>query len=182
MAELLTKAEFASRLGKRPSAVSNWIAREKLTGAALTADGRINVDEALRQLGETIDPGRGNPTAMLAVAAPIDDPPAPSPQMTMPFPGSLADIRLRTETLRLEEMQRNAAIARGELIYAEAAQRTWAEQLEELIASMELFVLDLPAKLGLDREASVTIRAEWRAFRERQADQAEVAMEHGRAA
>ncbi len=103
------------------------------------------------------------------------------PAPAEPLPGSLADIRLRTEKLRLEEMERTAAISRGELIYAAEAKRAWAAELEDLIASMELFVLDLPANLGLDRDAAMAIRAEWRAFRERRAGQAEAAMEDARA-
>jgi hypothetical protein len=176
MPAVLSKKDFASYVGKKPNAVSMWIKRGKLTGASLTADGRIVVEEALRQLGDSVDPGRGNPHAETPVL-----PPAVSQEPLVfvpPPPGSLADIRLRTETRRLEEIERNAAIARGELIYAEAAERRWAEKLEELITAMELFVLDLPGKVGLDREAVTLVRAEWRGFRERMADQAEAEDEH----
>jgi hypothetical protein len=56
MAEIKTKTEFAAALGVKQAAISNWIRRQKLTAPALTADGRINVELALAQLGRTIDP------------------------------------------------------------------------------------------------------------------------------
>jgi len=60
MALVLSKSAFAARRGVGSSAVANWIARDRLTGAALTADGRINVEEAERQLGVTLDASRSD--------------------------------------------------------------------------------------------------------------------------
>lgn len=162
MSEMLSKSEFAARLGKRPSAVSNWIARGKLAGAALMADGRIVVDEALRQLSITVDPGRGAP------------PPAErqAPDAAAPEPGSLAALRIRRETLAIERAERNAAIERGELVRADEVSRAWATELAELLAAIELFVVELPPKLGLEaREAVEAARRAWREFRQRRAEQ-----------
>src|SRR5437763_15484817 len=41
MAETLSKADLAVRLGVKPSAVSNYIARGKLTAPALRSDGTV---------------------------------------------------------------------------------------------------------------------------------------------
>ena len=42
MAEILTKSEFAAKLGVNLSAVSNYIARGKLTAPALRPDGTVD--------------------------------------------------------------------------------------------------------------------------------------------
>ena len=87
------------------------------------------------------------------------------------------------ETLRLEEMERKAALSRGELIPADEARRLWAGELDDLIAGIEQFINDLPGKLGLGRDVEITIRGEWRAWRQRRAEQqAEAAKEWPRAA
>lgn len=191
MATVETKSEFAARIGKLPSAVSNYISRGKLTGLALTADGRINVEEALQQLGANVDPGRGNPAHLFAAAGdaavlpqqpelPVA-PAAAAHKPVDPVAAALGDIRLRRAQLDLDDAERKAAVDRDELIPAVEARRQWTAQLEDLIASMEMFVLDLPTKLGLDRDGALAVREEWRRFRERQADQA-AAAEEARAA
>ena len=50
MGEVVTKSEFARRVGDDPAAVSMWIKRGHLSGRALTADGMIDVDIAVAQL------------------------------------------------------------------------------------------------------------------------------------
>lgn len=166
MSEIVTKSEFAKRVGKLPSAVSNWIARGKLSGSALTADGRIVVDEALRQLDMTVDPGRGAPPPAMRPAA----------DAAQPEPGSLAALRIRRETLAIEQAERQAAIERGELVQSDAVARQWSGELEELLAAVELLFIELPAKLGLGtREAVETARREWREFRRRRAEAARAA-------
>jgi hypothetical protein len=55
MTEIYTKSEFARRLGVRASAVSNYVARGQISGAALLSDGRINGPVAEDQLKLTVD-------------------------------------------------------------------------------------------------------------------------------
>lgn len=166
--ETVSKGAFAIMLGRMPSAVSNWIARGKIWGPAITADGKIVVDEALRQLGLTIDPGRGRPDlAKPPIPAP---PPAPDED-----PDTLAQVRLAREKLALEAQQRAAAIERGELVRAEEVSRLWASELGDLILAVEQWAVDLPAKLGLGRDAVDLVRREFREFRARRAEQAAAA-------
>jgi len=166
MSEILSKGAYAIRLGKMPSAVSNWIARGKLTGAALTADGRIVVEEADRQLGLSVDPGRGRPSISDLVSPPA------LRAIDRDEPQSLAQVRLQRETLALEAQQRAAATERGELMRVDEASRAWAAELEDLLLATEQFVVDLPAKLGEPtREAVDVARREWREFRRRRAEQ-----------
>lgn len=162
MPDVISKSAYAARRGVATSAVSNWIARGKLTGAALTADGQINAEEADRQLGQTVDPGRGAQAATPRPAAAAD-----------PVVASLADVRLQREQLSLDQARRQAAIDAGELVRADDAKRAWAKELDDLISAVELFVTELPTKLGLGREAVEQARREWREFRRRRADQAE---------
>lgn len=164
--EILSKGQFAIRCGKMPSAVSNWIARGKIAGAALTADGRIVVDEALRQLGQTVDPGNGRPSI-----ADLASPPPPTAFSRADPVESLAKVRLARETLALEAQQRAAAIERGELMRVDEASRAWAAELEDLLLATEQFIIDLPAKFGLGREAAETARHAWREFRRRRVEQ-----------
>ena len=139
----------------RPSTISNWIARGKLSGAALTADGRIVVAEANRQLGRNLNPI------------------ASSSRRKVEPPSTLAALRVRREKLAVERAEREAATERGQLIRANEAAAAWAQELAGLVQAIDLFVLDLPQKAGLDRDQAERVRREWRAFRERQAMQAE---------
>jgi hypothetical protein len=170
---ILSKSAFAVHRGVGTGAVSNWIARGKLSGAALTGDGRINVEEADRQLGITVDPGRGAPPA------PDAAPPGPEADDVTT---SLARVRLQGETLRVAAQERQKAreereeaLERGELLPAAEARRIWNAELDALLADIELFVLELPVKLGQGREGIDIARREWREFRRRRAGQAEVA-------
>ena len=156
--EVLSKGAYAIARGKMPSWLSNNLARGKLTADALTSDGRILVEEADRQLGLAIDPGRGRPAAApLAVNDPAT---------------SLAEVRLQRERLNLEAQERNAAIERGELVRVDEVTRAWAKEIEDLLLSIEQFMVDLPGKFGLGRDAIDIARREWREFRARRAEQA----------
>ena len=174
MPDVMTKSAFAAHRGVMTSAVSNWIARGKLSGPALTADGRIAVEEAERQLGRTVDPGRGAPPAPTATPRPVAGTEA-NEQVEQ-----LADLRLRSEKLKLEKQERAAeeeklaaAQRRGELMHVDEARRIWAAELDELLAAVEVFVVELPTALGLGRDAVDTARRAWRDFRRRRSEQAE---------
>jgi hypothetical protein len=96
----VSRSEFALRLGVTPGAVSQQILRGKLSGAALTADGRIVVAEAMRQLEERV--GRvGRPRTGGTSSARIA--------------GELLKIRLKSDRLDLEMRERAAARERGEI-------------------------------------------------------------------
>ncbi|WP_170284502.1 hypothetical protein [Roseospira marina] len=81
--QTMTKGDFARLVGRAPSAVSNWIADGKLSGAALDGPGRsarVVVPEALRQLGMKLDvrqqmaQARPVDTGAFAPSAPIQTP------------------------------------------------------------------------------------------------------------
>jgi hypothetical protein len=152
MTEVLSKSQFAARRGVGPNAVSTWIARRKLSGAALVGVGRgqrINVAEAERQLAVRIDPGRGRPRAeAVSGLATGRTPPQPSP--TSEF-----------------------AIDRGEppTLWAQVRdlEIRWAAGLDwekEFVADVEHFVItELPAQLQLGAEGVAVVKAAWQRFR-----------------
>ena len=84
----------------------------------------------------------------------------------------IADIRLQRERLVLAEAERAAAIARSELVNAAAAAGAWRQAIEELMVSLEQFVVALPAALGLGGNAAEVAQLEWDAFLRRHAQQA----------
>jgi hypothetical protein len=173
MAEVLTKAEFAARMGVSRAAVSMWVKRQKLSGSAVTTGGRIVVAVALKQLGARRDPGLGRPSGGGAEAP------------------ALAAIRLAKERLILDRLRREAEKAATEWISAADAERAWNAELADLMAAIEAWLVDdlLPKLLalypnaGLDpRAVADQARSEFRAFRQRWEDhRAQVdALEAGR--
>ena len=141
-----------------------------MSGAALLPDGRIVVDEAEAQLARTLNPWRGRPPGLTfadagrGAAAPAWD--------DRRLLKELGDVRLARERLVLAEVERAAAIARSELVNAAAAADAWRQAIEELMVSLEEFVVSLPATLGLGNGAADVTRREWCAFLHRHAQQA----------
>ena len=70
--EIVSKRDLAARLGVKPSAISNYIARGKLTPPALRSDGSLDVALAIKQLRGRLDlarqAGRGSPVGETLVA------------------------------------------------------------------------------------------------------------------
>ena len=178
---ILTKTAYARARGVDPSTIAQWIKRGKLSAPAITANGRVLVEEADRQLRATLDfaksTAKGGPASRLledhsassnaAIGVDVVLEPLRSPME------DAAALKARRERLLLDEMERKAALARGELMRVDKAVQAWSAELADLLGAIEQFVVvDLPEKLGLDRDAVIAARREWRAFRERQAGRA----------
>lgn len=164
--EVISKGAYASRIGKRPSAVSNYIARGKLSGAALTADGRIAVAEADRQLALTLDPGRGRPIQVIdttsAGALVREESPA----------ARRARAVAEMAELDLEQRRRRLAEAAGYYVAAEQVRANRGRALAQLLAAVDNWLPEVAAELALSRDELAAMRASWRRFRARQADHA----------
>jgi hypothetical protein len=180
MSTVLTQAAYARLRGVKRSTVAQWIRRGHLKDSAITADGRIVAEEADAQLrAGTLDLsksiGRGGPVPSLLASSPQVAAVVPviKPDNAAP---DFAAVRLRREMLALEAQEIAAAKARGDLVLVTAIERRYSAELEDLLAGIEQWALDLAAKLGLGREGAERIRAEWRSFRERRALQAEAAL------
>jgi transposase len=161
---LLSKSAFAARRGVGSSTISNWIARGRLTGAALTADGQINVEEAERQLGSTLDLSRSEG----AIAVHREENAPRSEGADGP-----ASLREKLLALELERKRRTMAAEQGVYIRADQVEAQMGRTLAQLIAAIENWIPDLVAELGGGAEELATARRSWRHFRERQADDAD---------
>lgn len=106
----MTKGAFATLVNRAPSAVSNWIASGKLTGAALEGDGRtavVVVAEALRQLGMKLDAGQ-----QMAQAQPVTA--APTTRLGADYRTGLGDAQERKALAEAEASELKTAQLRNE--------------------------------------------------------------------
>jgi hypothetical protein len=178
MAEIKTKTEFSAMLGVKQAAISNWIWRQKLTAPALTADGRVNVELALAQLGRTIDPvaqassraRRGSPTSPTSSSADGADW-SPSAQAS----AQLLRARALSASVDAERKRRDLMAERGKYLLAAQAEADWARVLTALLQNVELSLADLALSLGLDREKTLALRRWWRNLRLGEAEQHRIA-------
>ena len=163
-----TKAAFARRRGKTPTAIAQWVKAGHLSGKALVGTGRdtrIDVEEAERQLARRLDPGQklGNgarsttvKAARAADASALDD------------GGDLSDPDYGREKARLAKAQADAqemrnAVARGELVSVDDVARRWSAILSTVRSRMLAVVGRVQrAHPDLAAAASATIDRELR--------------------
>jgi hypothetical protein len=173
MAEIKTKTEFAALLGVNPAAVSNYIRRQKLTAPAVTANGRINVELAMAQLGRTVDPVmQASHRALTSSKTP---PPgdatagadwSPSAQAS----AQLLRARAMSAMVDAERKRRDFQAERGKYMLTAQAEADWARVLTAFLQNVELSLADLALTLGLDREKTLALRRWWRNQRLRAAE------------
>lgn len=179
MATLISKGDFAARRGVSPAAVSQWISGGKISGAALVGTGRmakINVEEAERQLGVTLDPAQQlhrqgvRPTASAA-------PPAALPDPADDHQARYARARADSAEIEAERARRRIQEERGRYVLADAAAEAFSRELAEMVQAGEQWVMDagaaLAAELGTDaKTTTAALRRQWRALRSRWAAEA----------
>ena len=172
MTEVISKGDFAKRRGVSAAAVSQWISSNRLTGDALVGEGRfakINVAEAERQLGVTLDLGQqmargGRPTA--SAAAPL----SPEDDHQARYQKARADsAEIEADRARSRQMAE-----RGIYTLTEASRTAWSKVLSDLLHAVDQWLSDTAERLsahiasgnGTDAKAlTVFLRQEWRAFR-----------------
>jgi len=133
MLETVTKGEFARMVGRAPSAISNWIADGKLSGAALDGDGRsarVVVPEALRQLGMKLDVRQ-----QMAQARPVETGGfAPSAPIRSPTRGVVGDAQERLAAAKAEREELALIRERAEAKARDGAWLPTAEARAEFAA------------------------------------------------
>lgn len=188
MKTIITKGEFAERKGRKPSAVSNWIADGRITPAALVGSGvraRIWVEQAERDLARNLDPSQqiaqDRPVSMTAPAGGT----APeAPAAPLPAPAEDEDLRRRRRA-DAESAEHQAELLRmkreresGRWVEAADAQKRFSAELVKFVTEVETWAAQklaraLAEKHGLDwRTVSADVRASWREFRGEKADAA----------
>jgi len=170
--QIVSKQQFAVLAGVTPSCVSQWIARQKLSGDALVGRGnraRIRVDIAREQLRQTVD---------------IDQRLGRTPWETTPEPpGEVEDtIEGRIKQQRLEQLalanvaaREEAAARSGRYVLAADAQRDMGRVAAPLMTIFEASLSEFANAIiatppATPREASRLLRETWRQIRERQAN------------
>lgn len=156
--EFFTKSAYARRIGVRPSAISNYIARRKLTAPALRADGTIDAALADQQLDIRLETVRragqlSNRTGQATPAAePID------------FSSSRDLLRARalSAAVAAERGRRSLELERGRYALAEDVAAEWARRLGAFLVEVETSLPTLAHTLQLDHERGVVLRKWWR--------------------
>jgi len=171
---LVSKTEFAKMRGITASRVSQLIADKRLHGSALVGEGvraRIDVETANEQLGGSLDP-----LQQIAQGRPVDTGLRASAfghisndnQRILQAKALQAEISVRQA--QREEMERT-----GVYCLAEDAKRAWSREMADLLTAIESWMTYLGAALSRDmgidqKQATILLRSEWRAFRTRRAD------------
>lgn len=175
---IVSKGEFAKMVGRQPSAVSNWIAAGKLSGAALIGDGnraRINVPVAMDQL-RALDIGQQLAQPKPILAAPSSPTgPAPPPNDDQ---ARLLRARAEREELALVVDRAKAEELSGRWMVARDACDEWSRQLAGFIQAVESWLVTAAAAdvAALDsqspRDIAKCLRGGFRTLRQRLAEQA----------
>ena len=161
--EIITKTYYARRRGVSEAAVSNWLARGRLTNECLTKDGKIIVREAQRQLRARLDGVRSAANREAAAARRVQ------PAMTATMPPS---ARERLLELDLQRRQAQFDAERGLYTLTATVQANRGKALMRIVAAIDNGLPELITELGGDAEALQTARRWWRRLRKREAEAA----------
>lgn len=190
MKTIVTKGEFATMKGRKPSAISNWIADGRITPAALVGSGvraRIWVEQAERDLARNLDPSQQiAQDRPISLAAPAPEP-SPPPAALPPQPAQAEDEDLRRRRRADADAAEHAAqFARlrneretGRWVEAAEVRKLFSRELSDFVTETETWAAQklargLADKYALDwRTLSADIRAAWREFRTGEAEEAE---------
>jgi hypothetical protein len=184
MRTVVSKGEYARMRARSSQAVSNWIARGKISAAALIGEGnaaKIWVEQADADLARTLDPAQQaaqeHPVAG-ALAAPVPAPAAMPAPLLAPTGAPLDDDlarRRRAEAdlaeLQAEHTRRKMAQDEGRWIEAAAAAKEWGRALTNIIGETETFIGSTLARetaeqFGLDfKTLSVAFRKSYHKHR-----------------
>jgi hypothetical protein len=159
MTEIVTKGEFAARLGVARPTVSSWIRRHQLTAPAVFSDGRIDLVAGKQQLADRIDLAKSRGRAPTGLFANIDKPAPPTDversATTAPGHKRINDYAERSAQSRgdllqlaLDRKNLMKRVAQGQLVRA-------ADFDRGLMAELTLLVATVDGQLG---EWVVTIR------------------------
>lgn len=181
----LSKAEYASRIGRHPSAISHWINDGKLTAPALVGTGRsarINVAAADQQLSISLDLGQ-----QLAQPAPLlpqaETPAAPALGIIDDDQRLMLRARRLREELDLKVAEAKAAELEGRWVDVQLASEAWAAELANVYRGIESWLLTVvPGELAAlenhdARSIGAHLKQGFRELRQRIADQAAKASE-----
>lgn len=177
--QLVSKSDYARRVDRSPAAVTHWIKEGKLTKPALVdVDGEEMIDAlaADAMLALTLHPSQQA----------AQDRPIGVPADLADDAGDVADIgdednrrflKARADRMALEAegLHRKRLAETGQWMVTADARQAWAREMSAAINETEAWLTQvaetLAGELHLDRKLIlVTLRREFRAFRQRQAE------------
>lgn len=162
----VSKAAYARHRGVSPAAISNFIARGRLTAPALTRDGLIDLPLADQQLGVTVDP------VMSASARSRQRLPS-NATVDASYSSRLIEARAISAEIRAERDRRELEAERGKYCLTAKAEAVWRKLLTDMLQSIEQeFFGDLVDTLGLNGLQRVALRKCWHKWRSKQAQDA----------
>lgn len=186
MTELLSKGQFAARIGVSPGRISQMISEGKIGAEAIEGTGlraKIKVDVALQHLKQRLDPNQrfglnGITTRLDQPAEPkpeeLRQPSSPPPDLPLIDP---VEDRIKREKLRQAELvtarlEREDRAAHGAYLRTETAREEMVRIAGALMTIFEGSLQDisgaLAAQFGISsRDALHLLRQEFRKVRER---------------
>lgn len=192
MTELLSKGQFATRIGVSPGRISQMIAEGKIGPEAIDGGGlraKIKVDVALQHLKQRLDPNQrfglngittrldqpGEPAALL----PRQEDPRAAPISDVPPPIDPVEDRIKREKLRQAELvtaklEREDRAAHGAYLRTEVAREEMTRIAGALMTIFEGSLQDMSGALAAQfsissRDTLHLLRQEFRKVRERAA-------------
>lgn len=172
MQTIVSKADFARHRGVSAPRVSQWIGKGQLRPPALTAEGRVWLEEAERQLGATLDVGGQMGKALREPGANAVRAPAAPRAVDDNDPARRQAIAKAEMVERENERDlRRTLEERGTYMLAAGVKPGWTKILGTVLASVEGALIDritlaIQAEFGADpRAVKARLRAvvrEWR--------------------
>jgi hypothetical protein len=175
---VMKKSEYAAHRGVTLAAVTNWIARKRLTAPALRDDGKIDVALADQQINAKVEPMKAASAKRRVTAKPKRAPwpkregrdPAPAKPPTRD-PALVAQETAQTRLLEAralsasvdaERKRRELEAERGRYMITEDALAAWAKVINAFLTQIEQSLPDLATSLGLDPAGRIVLRKWWR--------------------
>jgi len=179
MQTIVSKADFARHRGVSAPRVSQWIGKGQLRPPALTAEGRVWLEEAERQLGATLDVGGQMGKALRepgANAVRVSSTPRAVDENDPARRQAIAKAQMAE--MDAERALRRSMEERGTYVLTAGVKPSWAKTLGTVLASIEGALIDrvtlaMQADFGADpRAVKARLRAVVREWREDLAEHA----------
>ena len=175
----MTKTEFAQHRGVTLAAVTNWIARKRLTAPALRDDGKIDVALADQQIGAKVEPTKAasakrRVTTKPKAAAPRERRKPQQPASTVPAPrdpalvaqeaaqARLLEARALSAMVDAERKRRELEAERGKYMLTADAEAALTKVMSTFLLEVEQSLPDLSIMLALDNAERIALRRWWR--------------------
>lgn len=172
-----SKSDFAKRMRVSAGRVSHWVGEGKITPDSLVGTGpyaQIRVERAQADLARNLHPGQ-----LLARLASVGTP-APAAGSAPSAPAIVdryQELRIEQKEIELRRAREDERARAGLYMRTADVKLRWGKDVARLVQSIDAWLPDLARTLaaanGLDvKVVTQQLKAEWRAFRVRSAEEA----------